>query len=719
MEIQGKTTTSIGLKKSVHKSILKDGEYHHLKNGFISSFEGDSPFIQNAPSNIECLSLPDGFLLLGSEFVKEKDFHIIFLKNIKTGYSEIGYFYSKDCKYETKIINNCFDFKEGFPIKCKYQFIKCELHIYFQDGNQKDRHLNLDDPPYVKIKNSSNCVENSNVIDCSAINIQNDLIPPVVKPKLPIEAGALYTGVYQFAICYANINGDEQSSYYSKTNPLPIYEDRFGEYDNLEGSIGNRLTDKAIPLEFSNLDIRYDYINLAVIKTIQGTPTYELIATLPIETKNYIYTGREVTKLLSIDKLLGLYPDYYNSKTLTTANNYLIRGNLSTQDESNYQPFASLIELEWVSTRRKADTFESSYKNPVMCVETKGYKRGEVYAFGIQFLLSNGRKTSVFHIPGRLPKNNDLIEYNKNNIPSGQECNFFEFQNLSDCDKENINKLYHWQVYDTATITEIVDETSIDKCFDGVVAYGDFAYWESSDTYPCNSDVWKNLSGRQIRHHKFPSNETFHHHNQPYNYYELSGQQQAYSNSDSYIYPIGVRLKKDLSYYIQKAINLGYITQDEANLISGYEIVRGDRTGNKSIIAKGLFYNMRYYTDINPITAEGFSVLYPNYPFNDLRPDPYLTDTSSDIGDRLIVNIKKIDIPTLTDGDTVAANDIIYQNPYAESFIIDLPGGLSSYNILADYFEIEYVRVVLPIGFRFIAKFRFYGEDRDNIDNFN
>ena len=104
MEIQGKTTLTLGLKKSVHKSILKGGEYHHLKNGFVSSFEGDIPFIQNAPSNIECLQLPEGFLFLGSEFIKEKNFHIIFIRNPKTGDNEIGYFYSKECKYETKNI---------------------------------------------------------------------------------------------------------------------------------------------------------------------------------------------------------------------------------------------------------------------------------------------------------------------------------------------------------------------------------------------------------------------------------------------------------------------------------------------------------------------------------------------------------------------------------------------------------------------------------------
>jgi len=91
-DIQGKSTQITGLKKSVHKSILKDGEYHHLKNGIISSFEGDIPFIQNMPSNIECVTLPIGYKVLGSDFIKERDYHILYLVNSILKKSEIGIF---------------------------------------------------------------------------------------------------------------------------------------------------------------------------------------------------------------------------------------------------------------------------------------------------------------------------------------------------------------------------------------------------------------------------------------------------------------------------------------------------------------------------------------------------------------------------------------------------------------------------------------------------
>lgn len=641
-DIQGKSTQLGGLKKSIHKSMLKDGEYHHLKNGITSSFEGDMPFIQNAPSNIECLQLPTGFVLIGSKFVKEKNFHIIFIVNPTTGSSQIGYFNSENCSYSVVIDDTCLGFDINHPIKATYQYLGCELNIYFQDGFNRDRHINLDDIPY-KQQIINNCLVDiePKQLDCTRINIQNDLTPPVVKPVSVVEAGALYTGVYQFAVAYANINGDVQSSYYSKTNPLPIYEDRFASYDNTEGSPQNKLTDKAIVVEFSNIDIRYDYINLAVIKTVQGTPAYELVATLPISTTEYTYTGRETTKLLSIDSILGLYPDYYNSKTITAANNYLIRANLSTQDEGNYQRLANLISLEWAMVRKKADEFDTTYKNPLNSVNYRGYQRGEVYPFGIQFLLSNGRKTAVFHIPGRTATADDLVEYTQDNYPNGQACNFFELLDNQSCNIQNEDKLYKWQIYDTSRLTERKDETNLDKCYDGPVAWGDFSYWESGDTYPCNQDVWGELSGQPIRHHKFPTNNShggvIHHHNVPYTYTDSADtastelEKAAYLNNNTFIYPMGVRLKNNLDHYKTLAKDtLVYpdgtpiFSQEELDLIVGYEIVRGDRTGNKSVIAKGLMYNARHYEVNNPSNNIKDRILYPNYPFNDLKDDKYI-----------------------------------------------------------------------------------------------
>lgn len=681
-QYQAKMTPAIGLNKSSDRLAMDNGDYVHMKNGFPSSEQSDEPFIQNAPSNEFCCELPSGYFVIGKPvYVQERSLNILCLINPVTNDSEIGYFYPERCEYVTVINSDCFNFNLNHPIKGTYKIINCELLFYFQDGFNPDRKINLDNLPWKQEVNEQGCVVNVEPLqlECGQINIQNDLLPPVVKVVSVEETGALFSGAYQFAISYANINGDDLSSYYSKTNIVPIYEDSPNQgWKKVEGSAPNVITNKSIVLSFENVDTRYDYINIAVIKTIQGSPVYEKVATVPVGTKSYIYTGRETTRILSIDQLLGLYPDYINSKTLTSGNNYLIRANLSTQDEGNYQRLANLIELGWAATRIKADDVSQSYKNPLTTTNKTGYQRGEVSPFGIRLLFTNGRKSNVYHIPGRVAKPEDLV------LITDPSCNVYELTTSGNtCLEDEVSAIPYWQIYDTATIEYEASGEQSQECFNDIYASGEFAYWESTETYPCNTDVWGDLAGQRIRHHKFPSNETFHIQNQPY----ASGtaEPSAYSNDNVFLYPIGVSLKESLDYYISTAVSQNYITQEEADLIAGYEIVRGDRRGQKSVIAKGLLYNSFFYNETPP-DSPTFNVFFPNYPFNDLRPDTYLNNDSDRDQIYEPVLIEPTGSVTYTSGDIVSFPPNIdpkydeWQNPFPSvsfqiptTFTIDIP----------------------------------------------
>lgn len=645
-QYQQSFTVAGGLNKSSDKlAMSKTGDYSHMKNGFPSSEKSDEPFVQNAPSNELCCELPEGFFVIGKPvFVQERDLNILTLVNPLTQESEIGYFYPERCEYVSVINSDCFNFNINHPIKGTYKIINCELSFYFQDGFNPDRKINLDNLPWKQVVDENGCVQTVKPLEleCGQINIQNELIPPVVKVTSVEETGALLSGAYQFAVAYANINGVELSSYYSKTNIVPIYQDSINlGWNKIEGSAPNVQTNKSIVLGFENIDTRYQYLNIAVIKTIQGSPVYEKVATVPVGINNYIYTGRETTRILSIDQLLGLNPDYVNSKTLTSGNNYLIRANLSTQDEGNYQPLANLIELGWAATKIQGETAGDSYKNPLRTTNTKGYQRGEVYPFGIRFLFSNGTKSNVYHIPGRLPFSGDR------DIINTSSCNLFELTPSADPCVNNPDSFEKWEIFDTATVSLINND--IEDCANDVFASGDFAFWESSERYPCNKDVWGDLAGQKIRHHKFPSNETFHIQNQPY----ASGSPaiSAFTNDQVELYPIGVVLKQPLDFYLQQAVQQELITQEEADLIEGYEIVRGDRRGQKSVIAKGLLYNMFSYRDQLP-GGNTFDVFFPNYPFNDLNSDSYLNNSNLTSGyyEPTLIEVTGI---TYTQGETV------------------------------------------------------------------
>ena len=174
-----------------------------------------------------------------------------------------------------------------------------------------------------------------------------------------------------------------------------------------------------------------------------------------------------------------------------------------------------------------------------------------------------------------------------------------------------------WQVYNTATLVggdyEYSELCEDSKCWE----YGDFAYWESTETYPQVPEVWGNLCGKPIRHHKFPDSNVTHIHD---------GKNLVRGfDFNNYIFPIGVRIDhQSIVQALNDAVVNGIITAEDRSHIVSYRIVRGNRVGNKSIDAKGLLFNMFQYDKFNE------HYYFPNYSYNDLRSDALLNNVSLD-----------------------------------------------------------------------------------------
>jgi hypothetical protein len=246
--------------------------------------------------------------------------------------------------------------------------------------------------------------------------------------------------------------------------------------------------------------------------------------------------------------------------------------------------------------------------------------RDEVYAFDIVFILKNGYQTDKFHIPGRQALASDLV------IVDNADSNF----GTDVCNAE-VGKP-RWQVYNTGTISGTDPAfNSTDLCYQGPYQFGTFSYWESTETYPCNINVWGDLQGRPIRHHKFPDSSVTHHH-----------------DSQGNIFPLGVRAN---IADILRLINNSDLTQAQKDNIAAYKIVRSNRAASKSVIAKGLMYNVGRYAKADSV------YYYPNYPFNDLRPDPFILNASNnDIGAQIFSSFDEV--------QTIAStNTLMYNIP--------------------------------------------------------
>jgi len=596
------TTATVGLNLDQSINQVPKGSLTYALNALMENFDGNSVSYQNESGNEKCLDFPEDYQLIAKHSIIEKNKHIFFLTNPITGLSQIGYMDNNDCQYKILGTSECFGWDVNFPIhKIVHRITNCSTEIYWAD-NIARRYMDIENPPYKLSSTSSVCNPSyTNEIDCNKLNLQPNFSIPELKTTDVTSGGELKAGTYQFAIQYSDVNGVGYSSYYSVTNPLPIANPQITSV-NFDYVVG-----KSIEIEISNLDPRgqWQYFNLAVIKTINAITSVELVGTyfVDAETKKIIYTGQNSTSInLTINDIFEKYPYYEQAEDITSVQDILVWKGLTSIDRINYQKIANGITLQWQSYRIPAD---ETYADELNAAMLKGYLRDEIYPFELVLLLNNGKQTDGFHIPARQANTSDLIGVPNTNADFIGEPDYYS---------GNVGYSPYWKIYNTATIEGIAPDYSTDPNYKGEYQYGQFAYWESTERYPCNTDIWGELANKPIRHHKFPDvsiSPIFE--SAIYSGPSMTMQKDA-------VYALGVRI--DTSQIVS-LINSSDLTQAQKESIQGFKIVRGDRSGNKSIVAKGILRNVGKYT------RENTPYYYPNYPYNDLKQDPFLLENNN------------------------------------------------------------------------------------------
>jgi hypothetical protein len=227
-----------------------------------------------------------------------------------------------------------------------------------------------------------------------------------------------------------------------------------------------------------------------------------------------------------------------------------------------------------------------------------------------------------------------------------------------------------------------------------LLAMGEMGYWESSEIYPNNRpDIWNSseycwtgpsaqpglnqitgpfdLCGQNIRHHKFPENfinnstTTDALHFKPNSNIATSGQN--YNIRLMGVVFENITLPKD---------------QDGIDIpgIAGYEILRGSREGNKTIIAKGMVNNFRTFIPRGALT-QNITGLYANYPYNTIIPIGSSSNTSD--------------------------NNYLYNDPYIKNEPVN--GIVASQNIPTDIFTFHSPDTMFRTPFLSTTEFKVYG----------
>jgi hypothetical protein len=590
-------TVGLNMDQSVNQ--IKPGTLTYALNAALENFDASSVNYQNEQGNEFCVSFPQGFTLIGNHFIAEQSKHIFFITNPNTGDCQIGYMDNNDCIYHTLVNGRCLNFNVNNPIqKTVHKITNCTTEIYWTDGLNPRRYLDINNVPYILTPQSELCDPvYTDQLDCNQLKIQPNFSIPFLNVVDVISGGELKAGTVQFAIQYCDAAGNAFTSYYSVTNPTPI-ADPFITTVNYDYTVG-----KSVVVDITGLDTtgQYQYYNLAVITTVNAITSVELVGTYFIENSydQVTYTGQNVDNIrLVIADIFEKYPYYDIAQDLTAVQDVLVWDNLTSIDRLNYQSIATKIKLNWQTYRIPNN---ENYADELNATNLRGYLRDEVYAFEIVFLLKNGKQTDGFHIPGREIGYNDL-----------------QYPNVLDTDPDFIgepepgtNYSPYWKIYNTATVIGSATGEAIGNATP--YQYGEMAYWESTEEYPCNEDLWGELAGKRIRHHKFPDVLVSPIFENPV--YVYSGNQVVPVMQNNAVYPIGVRV--DVGQ-ISTLIAQSLLTPEQKDDIVAFKIVRGDRGTNKSIVAKGILRNVGSYERQNQ------TLYYPNYPYNDLNSDPFL-----------------------------------------------------------------------------------------------
>jgi len=685
---QDKSNTFIkGLNKDSDPSFVQEGMWTHARNATNNTFEGDLGTLSNESSNKFCVltapTVTNGSAYIIGSVHLYSDKWILFTaihgpdQTLPSINSEIGLFEEGLCRYRPIVLDPCLNLSKWDLITgAAREKEDCTWQVYWSDGLNPDRYLNVGDPQtwpadnYVwqgdntyanpagdviqwpgvtwqqictdssgtsqtspgvwptghPVEDSCITCENTTDLDCDALRLARLMKTPCIHVSPGKAGGTLRNGSYMATLAYS-IKGQKVTDWFSLSNVQPIWL--------LPEPQG------ALELDIEADNDNFDEFILVIVQNInQGAVAKQMGIYSTSTTKVYIDQIKEDLISVPIGQLPIQTPVFEKSDIMLEVNNYLLRVGPTSRFDFNYQPLANLITTNWVSTEYPADYYiQGGYK--------PSYLRDEVYSFFIRWVYNTGDKSSAYHIPGR-----KAIEYR---IPQTGQF-LFEDQVLNNFDSIFAPEKV-FEVYNTATGSPVPPEVLDDGGV--IIGRGPMAYWESSENYPDNKpEVWNasehcwtgkqndpdlswDLCGKPIRHHKFPENIIY----SP-NGVEINVTQHFYSSFGLNENPNKIRLLGiEFNNIILPKDNQG----NDIPGIVGYEILRGSREGNKSIIAKGMINNLRPYNlkvdQINP--AQPLKGLYPNHPFNtittldpasggNLNPgtnginDPYIKATDDD-----------------------------------------------------------------------------------------
>lgn len=555
------------LSNDVNDYHIKDNQWTHARNATTEFATGK---LGNEPANYSCITSP--YPVIGTVYMFEDQWLIFSTDDIN---SEVGILKEFTCEYSALPGDfNCLNLNRNNLVTGVYKKnFDCTGTVYFSDNyRNSDRALNVDNIPYV-----GNIITDPNgcqtfvptlplTLDCSKIKLNRLINVPCIHVEKGPSGGSLLNGSYYVTLAYT-VNGQKVTDYFNLSNVVSIFS-----HENVAG---------ALDIFISDLDDSYDEYELVVISIVNEQTSARRIGLYSTKQQR-VALDIISNELISIPlQFLPVHnPLMDSSKLITELNDHMIRVAPRSKFDFNYQPLANQIQVKWISAEYPADYYRNGGTNP-------NDLRDENKALFIQWVYDDGDLSSSFHIPGRAPFLGEQA------VVPGIYANTYQFENVNSASQTSI---------------------AISPIGDGgyQIAEGDMGYYETDELYPQNKPaVWGNLCGKKIRHHKFPERG-------------LTTLTDLYS--DVAVSPIPGPVIRIMAI---KCLNIQAPIDNGGTVISnivGYRILKGSREGNKTILAEGIINNLFPYELKDGSGKKG---LYPNYPYNSLEVDPFISTTKT------------------------------------------------------------------------------------------
>jgi hypothetical protein len=357
-----------------------------------------------------------------------------------------------------------------------------------------------------------------------------------------LQGGGVVSGAYYLAIAYADKDFTE-TNVLGMSNPVYITPspDKYIPFEMVNGAPKGTQTNKSIKWDIKSINTDYKYLVPFILQRVGDTDyVYKLEYTEILGTTSSItYSGLEGVEKTTVEDAVVDKVKYLSAKSIAQLDNKLYAANLTARKDLGYQRFANGLEVEAVvksvtkfdsriydiynvnegysaitlayttTSNTPVDlqhiknvvfpvqnTADRGYRDATRLFKDKTYRRGEVYAFYISFVLKDGSESYAYHIPGRRISAAYENQIMQPNVPAGTN---FQPQELLSSDPNS--KTY--QYLDTSITTGLTT-----------------GYWENqNETYPNTPDfaIWSTdplgtpiangtLVGQNVRHHKMPSN---------------------------------------------------------------------------------------------------------------------------------------------------------------------------------------------------------------------